>query len=146
MPAQIRAEPAMAIFDDALAAARDAVKSTFGQSMVVTALRASDYCAARPDPAQPAYEVVGVLHEHSTVRGGEEGITVSSDGSRKSGGGVDIATSPTRISVDVAALRHGVPSAGTWIDIPSAGRRFEVTHAAPPNGGRVFIYVTEIAP
>ncbi|WP_454919221.1 hypothetical protein [Xanthobacter sediminis] len=136
----------MSIFDDALAAARDAVRSTFGMEMVITAMRAGDYTAGQPDPARPAYGAVGVLHEHSTVRGGEDGITASSDGSRRSGGGVDVATAPTRISFDMADLRHGIPAAGTRIDMPGAGRRFEVAHAAPPNGGRCILYVTEVAP
>lgn len=135
----------MSIFDDALAAARGAVKTTFARPMTITAMLVSDYKGAVPDASRPAYTIDGVLHEHATGRGGsEEPITERSDGQRPGGRfGVDLVAAPTRISLDVADLAHGIPDAGTVITLADA-RRFEVLRAAPPNGGRVFLYVTEL--
>lgn len=133
-------------FDDALKAARGAVRHVFSQPMTITAIRPGEYSAATPDPARPVYTAPGVLHEHTSRRDGETGITERSDGGRPGGRfGFDLAAAPTRISFDLVDLRHGIPNAGTLIVLADGRRRFEVLHAAPPNGGRIFLYVTEIA-
>lgn len=137
----------MSLFDDTLAAARTAVRATYARAMVVTAMTAGEYRAATPDPTREPLAIEGVLHEHViTRRGGEEAIVERSDGGRPGGRfGIDLAGAPTRISFDLDALAGWIPPAGTIVALDDSSRRFEVTHAAPPNGGRIFLYVTEIA-
>lgn len=137
----------MSLFSEALALARETVTATFAGPMTLTAMIVSEYKGGAPDPSRAPLTIPGVLHEHSTRRGGEEGITERTDGGRPGRSfGIDMATAPTRISFDLADLGGWVPPQGTRIAEDASGRCFEVTHPAPPNGGRVFLYVTELSP
>lgn len=139
----------MSFFDEALASARDAVAATYGQEMTI-----HPRSGGVADPDHPSFTAVGVLHEFAVRRFGgtnqESGLSERVPGSR-AGRRFDVTTpaAPTRISFDLSAppptgLGGAVPSEGTLIDLTD-GRRFEMTHSAPPNGGRVVLFVTEVA-
>lgn len=136
----------MSLFEEALGRAREAVDGTYGQPMTVTAMVASDYKAAVPDPQRPPLTgIIGVLHEHVTAKGGEPSVIERSDGGRPGGRfGVDIAAAPTRISFAVDTLGGWIPPEGTRIRLDGSGRLFEVNLAAPQNGGRIAFHVSEV--
>lgn len=133
----------MSIFDDALAAAREAVAATYGQPMSVEPKK-EGYSGSGPDPARPSFVVTGVLHEFAQSGHGEPALIERSDGGRPGGRfGIDIAAAPTRISFDVAAIAGRRIAPGDLVLLID-GRRFEVTHAAPPNAARQSFFVTEV--
>jgi hypothetical protein len=139
----------MSIFADALAAAREAVTGTYAQPMIVTAMVASEYRGASPDPARPAFTVPGILHEHVVQRRGVDEATLveRTDGGRPGGRfGVDVAAAPIRISFDLVDLGGWEPPSNTRITVEASGRVFEVTHPAPRAAERIVLFVTEISP
>lgn len=140
----------MSIFREALAAARNAVHDTYAEPMTITAMLAGEYRAAVPDPARPALHVVTtVLHEFAarrTAAAGAENAVVERVGEKSFGKafGFEAETAPTRISLDVAELGDWIPPSGTIFEANDSGRRFEVSHAGPQNGGRMTFFVVEI--
>lgn len=141
----------MGLFDDALDAARAAVKETYGRAMTLTAMtKAGDFKPAAPDPNRPPLTITGTLHEHvtpSASRAAEDTIIERSDGDRPGTKfGVDLAAAPTRIGFDVADLGGWMPPEGTIITMGAAPgiRTFRVSYAGPQNAGRITFYVTEV--
>lgn len=137
----------MSLFEDALAASRDAVSATYAVPMTVTPMVTSNYGAAHPDPNRAAFVgVPGVLHEHVIGAGGQSKQTAlveRSDGGRPGGRfGFDLAGAPTRISFDLVDLGGWVPPEGTRISIDGTDRVFRVVQPAPVNGGRITLFVT----
>ena len=142
----------MALFDDALAAARDSVQATYARPMTFMAMSAvTKYKPAGPDPDRPPLTIDGVLHDFAVGRRGQSQVVERSDGGRPGGRfGFDLSAASVRISVDDDDLAGWAPAVGTRIVALSrfAGdpsRTFDVTQTLPPNGGRRILYVTEVA-
>lgn len=135
----------MSLFDEALAAARGAVADTYGRPMTITPMLPAKFKGGTVDPARPAFDAVGILHEFAIGGRGEPALIERSDGGRPGRAfGVDLAGAPTRISFDLGDLAGRVPVAADRITLGD-GRVFEISHAAPPNGGRQSFFVAEVA-
>lgn len=140
----------MSLFDDALAAARQAVTDTYAVPMTLTAIAANGrYKAGAPDPSRPPLTIPGIFHAFAAGHHGRDGAGAQREGVERSDGsrpgarfGADMIAGEEKVSFNTDDLAGWLPPDGTLIDVPGRGR-YRVLQSLPANAGRQFFYVTD---